>query len=288
MKKIAILGLGEMGVRMAARLIAAEHDVVVYNRSAGRSNTLAGATARATPREAAQDADIVISMVTDDTASRAVWLDEKNGALRGIGQGALAIESSTVTPAWIDELSRLVRAHGCELLDAPVLGSRPQAEAGALIYLMGGSAGAVERARPIVMAMGSALHHVGPIGAGVTMKLAVNALFGVQVAALAEVVGLLENAGFQRGAALDVLAAMPVTSPALHGIGALVAARRYQPMFPIDLVEKDFRYALDTARVCRSEAPVIAAARTVYAQARERGLGGHNIAAVAKLYERAQ
>ncbi|WP_428261447.1 NAD(P)-dependent oxidoreductase [Haliangium sp.] len=286
MNEISILGLGAMGSRMAQRLLAAGHAVTVYNRTLARIQPLLdrGATAAATPREAATGADLVIAMVTDDDASRALWCGP-DGALAGLAPGAIAIESSTLTPAWVRTLDEQVRARDAHLLDAPVAGSRPQAEAGALIYLVGGPASALDRARPALAAMAGAIHHVGPVGAGATVKLAVNALFGVQVAALAELLGVLARADIEPARAVELLTAMPVTSPALAGVGALMAARSFAPQFPIDLVEKDLGYLEANAAQVAAEVPTTRAVREVYAQAQRAGHGGDNIAAVARLFE---
>lgn len=286
MSKIAILGLGAMGSRMARSLIQKGHDVVVYNRTAERVTPLVaeGARSAGTPREAAEGADVVIGMVTDDRASAALWLDERTGAASALGADTIAIESSTLTPGWVHELAGVVAARGAAFLDAPVVGSRPQAEAAALIYLVGGPLDALERARGILAAMGSAIHHVGPVGAGTVMKLAVNGLFGIQVAALAEMLGMVERAGLDRARVVELLGSMPVTSPALKGIGGLMAARAFAPMFPIDLVEKDFGYIVATAQRLGAATPTAAAVRAVYAQAQQQGHGSDNIAAVAQMF----
>ena len=287
MKTIAFLGLGAMGQRMAARLLQAGYRVRAYNRSAEPRQQLArqGATCVATPREAVREADAVISMVTDDQAARAVWLHPETGALGGLPAGALAIESSTVTIGWVRELSAAVTAVGARFLDAPVAGSRPQADAGRLIFLVGGL-GTLDNApdvRQLLSSMGLAVHAVGPVGTGALMKLVVNGFFGVQVAALGELLGLAERGGIPRGAAAEVLASMPITSPALQGIGALMAQGRFAPMFPIDLVAKDFGYIVDAGGQA-AQMPMAAAAAEVYERARTAGLGSANIAGVAQLY----
>jgi 3-hydroxyisobutyrate dehydrogenase len=117
------------------------------------------------------------------------------------------------------------------------------------------------------------------------MKLAVNGLFGIQVVALAEMLGVLEKSGLGRAQAVELLASMPVTSPALKGIGGLIAARAFAPMFPIDLVEKDFGYIVETAQHPGAATPTAAAVRAVYAQAQRQGHGGDNIAAVMQMFE---
>lgn len=288
MTKVAILGLGAMGARMARRVLDAGHDVAVYNRTAERARPLVelGARLGATPAAAADGADIVISVVTDDAAARAVWLHPEHGAVRSLRADAVAVESSTVTPAWVDELRAAIDDVGAELLDAPVAGSRPQAEAGQLIYLVGGSADALDRVRPVLTTMGQAVHHVGEIGAGTVMKLAVNAIFGIQVAALAEMLGMVTRAGIDMERAVGILGAMPITSPALKGVGGLIAAGKYAPMFPIDLVEKDFRYIEACARSVEAQVPTAAAVWAVYDQARSAGFGADNIAGVAQLFVR--
>jgi len=284
---IAILGLGAMGARMAARLLDTDHDVTVYNRSMERARDLVakGARVAETPRQAAEGRDIVISCVRDDDASRAVWLDPDRGALAALGKDAIAIESSTLTVPWTRELAATAAERGVRFVDAPVAGSRPQAEAGQLLYLAGGEPETVDAVRDVLLAMGQAVHHCGPSGSGMVMKLAVNALFGIQVAALAEVLGMTRKAGISDSQATEVLGAMPVTSPALKGIGGLMTARTFAPMFPIDLVEKDLGYVVATTSSLGGESPVTAAVRAVYGRAKDEGLGGDNITGVVKVFE---
>jgi len=139
MSKVAFLDLGAMGSRMAANLLKAGHTVTVWNRSPAAAEALVASGARkaSSPKEAAKGADFVFAIVRDDDASQNVWLDSANGALAGMHPGAVAIESSTLTPEWIRELSEHFRAKGISLLDAPVSGSRPQAESAQLVYLIG-------------------------------------------------------------------------------------------------------------------------------------------------------
>jgi 3-hydroxyisobutyrate dehydrogenase len=283
--RVAVLGLGAMGSRMAARLLGAGHEVSVYNRSSGplRDLEAAGAVAGKTPRAAAEGAEIAIAMVRDNEASRAIWCDEQDGALNGLHTGAIAIESSTLTPGWAKELATLVHKTGAGFLDAPVVGSRPQADAGQLIYLVGGDANIFDRARSILSALGGATHHVGPVGAGTTLKLAVNALFGIQVAAVAELLALLRNSDGHLAAMTEVLASLPVTSPAAKGALSLMQAKLDAPLFPIDLVEKDFAYALGQSSA--AALPMTAAGRELFAKAKAEGLAALNITAISRLYQ---
>jgi 3-hydroxyisobutyrate dehydrogenase len=239
----------------------------------------------ATPRAAAEGVAVVISMVRDDEASRAVWLDEATGAINSLAGGAVAIESSTLTPGWVRALAERVHARGASFLDAPVLGTRPQAEAKQLIYLVGGAAGALERVAPLLAATSSAVHHLGDVGAGATMKLAVNTLYGVQVAIWAETLALLEAQGIAAADAVQLLNTLPTTSPALQGAGRLMATGSYAPMFPIELVAKDFGYALALAEALGAAAPTLAAVAALYAEAEARGYGNHNIVGVKQLFD---
>jgi 3-hydroxyisobutyrate dehydrogenase-like beta-hydroxyacid dehydrogenase len=285
--RIAILGLGAMGSRMAKRLLQAGFTVAVYNRSSSPIDELvrAGAIDGKTPRMAAQGAEMVIAMVRDDEASRAIWCDERDGAAIGLGSAAIAIESSTLTPRWVKELASGIRATGAAFLDAPVVGSRPQADAGQLIHLVGGDEKVFEHARKVFSSLGGAAHHVGPIGCGSTLKLVVNTLFGTQVAVLAELLALLRCSGGDPAALAEILSSLPVTSPAAKGALALMLKQLDAPLFPIDLVEKDFAYTLAHAGMACSELPLTRAAHGLFAKAKAEGLEKLNITALGRLYQ---
>lgn len=284
MSNVAVLGLGAMGSRMAAALLRAGHAVTVWNRTAARADGLVGARLAASPRAAVAGAEVAIAMLRDDTASRAVWLDPAAGALGGLAQGAIAIECSTLTPAWIAELAETAGGHGVGFLDAPVLGSRPQAEAAQLIHLVGGDAAVLARAEPILRAIGGTIHHAGRAGAGAALKLAANTLFAIQVAAMAEVIGLLRGSGVEVAQAIDILGATPVASPAAKGAGAAMLAGAFAPLFPVDLVEKDLAYAAQAADAGGRRMPLAAAARQVMQAAIAQGLGDDNLTGIVRLY----
>lgn len=286
MAKIGFLGLGAMGSRMASNLIANGHKVTVYNRTATACVPLKekGAAVASTPREAAKNAEFIISMVTDDNAARSIWRDEKNGALAEVQKSSVIIESSTVTPAWVKNLSEHAAKKGAEFIDAPVVGSRPQAEAGQLIYLVGGEKSVLDKVQPILLAMGTAVHHVGGAGSGAMMKLAVNTLFGIQVAAWAETLSWLEKAGIAAGDAVNILNTLPTTSPALQGIGKLMAAGNDDPLFPISLVAKDFGYATQFAHDQHSKSPIADSVAQLFSEARDSGFADRNIVAIKKYF----
>lgn len=284
MANVTVLGLGAMGSRMAVRLLDAGHRVTVWNRSPDRAEPLAarGALVAASPGEGVEDAEFAIAMLRDDEASREIWLGQ-SGALAGLPGGAIAIESSTLTVGWVRELSERCQAHGTLFLDAPVAGSRPQAEAGQLIHLVGGEAGVVARAEPVLKAMGGALHHAGPAGSGAALKLALNTLFGIQVASVAELLPMLRRAGVDAERAIDILGQTPVMSPAAKGAAAGMLARAFAAQFPVELVEKDFGYLLAAA----GNAPLSKATRAVFKQAMDHGFGDDNLTGVIRLYEAA-
>ena len=287
MSKVAFLGLGAMGSRMAGRLLAAGHEVIVWNRSAERTAPLIdqGARAAGTPAEAASGAEIVIAMLRDDDASEIVWCDSETGAAVGMAEGALAIECGTLTVDWTRRLGAVLAARGLRFIDAPLAGSLPQAEAGQLIFFAGGEGKTLKAAQPLLLTMGSAVHHAGPaVGSGMAVKLMVNALFGLQVAAVAEALALGEALGVPAHKGADILGETPVLSPVAKAAAAAMVARAYPPMFPIDLVEKDFGCVTATAEAAGTTVPLSQAARAVFAQAKAAGYGGDNITGVAQLY----
>lgn len=285
MSKLAVLGLGAMGSRMAARLLQAGHQVTVWNRSPAAAEVLvnAGAGLASTPREAAAGADFVIAMLRDDEASRQVWLEQETGALAGMRKGAIAIESSTLSKAWVVELGEAVQAAGVAFLEAPVSGSRPQAEAGQLIYFVGGAEETVRLAEPLLKVMGSTIHYVGVAGAGAITKLATNALLGIQVVTMAEIIALLKRSAIDVDDALRAIAGTVVCSPFARRVAEGMLAEDFAPQFPVELVAKDFGYVLAAAGSPRS-APTMAAVHQVFAEAEKRGFGAEHLTAVVKLF----
>ena len=283
--KIAVLGLGAMGSRMAIRWLNAGYQVIVWNRTSDKTEALKAENAEvaATPRDAAHKADVVVAMVRDNEASQQVWLDERAGALHGLNGGTIAIESSTLSPDWIVELSGRISEIGVSFIEAPVLGTRPQAEAGQLIYLAGGDPSILEKIKPLLAATSRAIHHMDAVGSAAAMKLAVNAQYGVQVAIWAEMLALLERLEIAPENAVEILNTLPTTSPTMQIAGKLLAAKKYDPMFPIELVEKDLSYGLKLAENIKLNTPVLEVVRSVYAQAKDQGYGGDNIVGVAQL-----
>ena len=284
-ENVALLGLGTMGAGMAANLLKAGVSLTVYNRTAAKAQELvrAGARLASVPVEAAKGASIVIGMLSDDAASREVWLG-KDGALEGVGmnsgKGVILIESSTVSPAWIAELAGLAAQHGAELLDAPVTGSRMQAEAGQLSFLVGGSGRALEVATPVLKVMSKEIVYLGPVGSGAKMKLINNFLCGVQVASLAEGLTWIERSGLDREKALSILKAGAPGSPLLGAISARMVNHDYTVNFLLKLMTKDLQYAQAAAASCDVNLKTAEVARSLFEAAIAKGFGEADMASV--------
>jgi 3-hydroxyisobutyrate dehydrogenase len=279
--RIAFLGLGLMGSGMARRLIAAEFSVAVYNRDRAKAHDFAGLGAEiaASPRAAASGAAVIISMVADDTASRAVWLGP-DGALAAAEPEALVIECSTLSIDWIGELADTCQTRGLAFLDAPVTGSRTQAATGELNFLVGGDAAVLNRARPVLTAMSRSIVHLGPVGSGARVKLINNFVCGVQVAAMAEAIALIERCGLERAPSLEILTSGAPGSPLVKTISGRMTAPDYTPHFLARLMAKDLRYAIQIADDCSLELETARAALTQFQRAVAGGHGDKDIAAV--------
>ena len=284
MKSIAVLGLGSMGAGMARRLLKAGYEVTVYNRTRERAEALAadGAKAAASPKLAAERADMVICMVADDNASRAAWTGEA-GALAAARPGAILMDSSTLSVAWVRELAAAAAAHGCPFIEAPVTGSKPQAEAGELLFLAGGEAETLDAVRPVLATMSRAIVHLGPVGSGATMKLVNNFLSGVQAAALAEALAVIEHSGLNRDAAFDILANGAPGSPLVKGVGRRMMARDYRVNFALRLMLKDLTYAVAEGARNGVTLKMGEAARDKFRAAAAAGSGDKDFAAIAEL-----
>lgn len=282
MQTVTLMGVGTMGSGMAGRLLAAGFPLTLWNRTAARAKPLvdAGATLASSPREAASGADIIISMLADDEASRGVWLGE-SGALAGARPGTVLIESSTVTTTWIDELAAAAARAACDLLDAPVTGSRSHAAGGQLLFLAGGDGAVLDRARPVLAAMGRETIHLGPIGSGARLKLINNFMCGVQTASLAEALALVEASGLDRTQALAVLSNGAPGSPLVKAVSGRMAAREYiPPHFALALLKKDLVYASREGSIHGVPLETAEAAQRVLQRAIDAGDGDRDMAAV--------
>jgi 3-hydroxyisobutyrate dehydrogenase len=280
-ESVAVLGLGTMGAGMAANLLKARFSLAVYNRTKDKARDLIGSGARfaSTPSEAVGDASIVISMLADDAASREVWMG-RDGALASVKEGAILIESSTVSPAWIVEFAEAAIQKGAKLLDAPVTGSRIQAETGQLSFLIGGDQATLEAATPALKAMSKEIIHLGPVGSGAKMKLINNFLCGVQIASLAEALVWIERSGLDVAKALAILKAGAPGSPLLNAISARMTAHDYSVNFLLRLMAKDLLYAEDEASHSNVYLKTAEAARSLFEIAAAEGFADKDMSSV--------
>jgi 3-hydroxyisobutyrate dehydrogenase len=270
---------------MAGRLLDAGYPLSVYNRTPGKAEALVarGAKVSASPREAVADAAVVISMLADVVVCRDVWLG-RGEALEGAAPGTILVESSTVTVEWVHELDRAAREHGCELVDAPVTGSKPQAAAGQLLFLAGGSDAALGRINPVLRAMGRDVVHVGPVGSGARLKLINNFLSGVQTASLAEALSLIERSGLDQQKALGVLTEGAPGSPLVKLLSGRMVSRQYDPQFVLRLMAKDLRYAVAEADHQALDLDMGRAALRVFEHAVAAGQGDEDMSAVVEQF----
>ncbi len=285
-KNICILGAGEMGSRITRRLLDADYNVRLYNRSQKNPILTDNTNIKYcnTPAAAVNNADLVISMLSDDNAAQSVWLDEKTGAITAMKKNAIALESSTLSVNFINKLGNIFKRKNIEFIDGPVVGSRPQAESGSLIYLAGGCKTTLNKIRPVLKHLSSTVHHTGQTGSGCIIKLAVNACFASQVALIGEVLGLLEKSGINKKHSVELLNQLPVTSPALQGIGNLIASDNTHPLFPIDLTVKDLSYVLQQANQLNAHMPATRTILASFRAAADNGYGKNNISGISQLY----
>jgi len=284
---VAILGLGTMGAGMAGRLLAAGFPLTVYNRSLAKTEPFSskGAFAASTPREAASRADVVISMVADDIASRDVWLGEK-GALAGAKRGAVLIESSTLSVGWVEELAAAAEQAGCRFLDAPVTGTKPHAASGELLFLVGGSVDVLESVRPVLSVMSREVIHLGPLGSGAMMKLVNNFVCGVQAASFAEGLAMVEAAGLDQAKAVRILTEGAPGSGIVKRVAAQLGVEGGDPNFAVRLMAKDLAYAVKEASGKRIQLQTGASALEIFKQAVASGHGDEDFSAVTKVFRR--
>ena len=281
--KVAVLGLGIMGFGMARELTRKGFDVSVWNRNPAKAAPLlAHARAGATPADTVRDADLALAMLAHDDASRAVWLGP-DGALAAMKAGAVAMESSTLTVEWVRELAGEAGKRGVEFLDAPVTGSKVHAESGALSFLVGGAAEALERVRPALAAMGGNIAHVGPTGSGALVKLINNFMCGVQVASLAEALAMAERSGLDVRQVAAVLAAGSPGSPLVRMIGQRMVDRAYEPNFFVPLMAKDLSYAQREFARAGIELKSAEVARAPFLAAADAGFADRDIASIVEL-----
>jgi 3-hydroxyisobutyrate dehydrogenase len=273
-----------MGHGMAVNLLKAGFPLTVYNRTREKAEPLVaqGATIAGTPSEAAKGADVVISILADDNASRAAWLGP-NGALDAMSKGSVVIECGTLSPEWIAELDQQTKSRGISLVEAPVTGSRPQAEAGQLTFLCGTEPATLDTVRPVLEAMSKAIVHLGPIGSGGQLKLINNFLCAVQVASFAEALAWIERTNLNRTQALDMLKSGAPGSGIFNAMSERMTARTYEVNFLLRLLCKDIRYAQAAAAGHGVTLTTAAVTEQLFNKAEQQGLGEKDMSAVVEV-----
>jgi len=272
MPRIAFIGLGRMGHGMAGRYLDAGFSVVVFNRSKAKAQALIARGARwaTSPKDAATDADAVVTMVADDAASRSVWLGQ-DGAAAAMKPGAIAIECSTVSYAHALELSRELRGRGLIYIDSPVTGLPDAAASGKLTLLVGAEPADLEKARPFLAPLCSTIRHFGAVGSGTVYKLINNLMGAIQIAGIAEGLAIAEQAGLDIKLVLEAIESGVAASPQVVRHSRRMAARNFAGAnFTAALRHKDAAYAVALAEQLLSATPVMGrAAVEAYQRAKE-------------------
>jgi len=273
MTKVAFIGLGRMGHGMAGRYLDTGFSVAVWNRSKAKAEDLIARGARwaASPSDAADGADAVVTMVADDAASRAVWLGN-DGAAAKMKSGALAIECSTVSYQHALDLSRELRGRGFVYVDCPVTGLPDAAAAGKLTLLVGAAPADLEKARPYLAPLSTTIRHFGAVGSGTVFKLINNLMGAVQIASLAEGIAIAEQAGLDMKLVAESLSTGAVASPQVVRHSKRMVTRDFSgASFTASLRHKDAAYAVRLAESLLPGVPVSRAALAAYEEAKARG-----------------
>jgi 3-hydroxyisobutyrate dehydrogenase/2-hydroxy-3-oxopropionate reductase len=259
--KVAVVGTGRMGSAMARAIARGDGELLLYNRTPEKARPLAeelGAALVGSPAEAAASADVCITMLADGAAVASVW-DGDDGLVSNARRGSVLVDMSTVPPDTLEPYAARVRERGAGLLDAPVSGSTQLAESGSLTIMAGGEAQDLERARPVLERIAKTVHHVGPLGSGSAMKLAVNAVIFALNNAVSEALVMAERAGINRALAYEIIATSAAGAPFIgYKRQAFVEPEAAPVGFSLDLAAKDL--ALITAFADRLRVPVAQAA----------------------------
>src|SRR5271156_1925132 len=284
---VGLIGLGLMGKPMGRNLLKAGFPLVVWNRTAARADDLVseGAKLAANPRETAAAADVLISIVSDPPALEEV-LWGAQGALDGLRRGSIYMDSSTISPELARRVAAACAERGVDFLDAPVTGGTWGAKKGELVFMIGGKAEALERVRPVLEAMGKKFLLLGPNGAGQTVKLGMNLLLALQVDAFAEALALVTAAGVPAERLMEGLQSSMARSGGLDVKAPMMVKGEFPASFPLRLMHKDVRLALELAREHGVTLPAGAAAYATYTSVMNASTDDPDFAAVARFWKR--
>ncbi len=284
MANLGFVGLGLMGSRIAKKFLDAGHTVTGYNRTPEKAQWLvdAGMKWADSPRAAAENSEIIFSMVSDTNALAQV-ADE---IIAGLSAGKIYVDMSTVSPRLIRELAERVKQKGAQMLEAPVSGSIPAIQAGTLVPFVGGDADALERVRPILETCAQKIVHVGTAGQGMAMKVAINANLAPQLVTLFETLLLAEKNGIPRAQALDALLNSVAASGLAKYRAPFILKMPEEVWFSINMMQKDLLIALELGREVGMSLPTVAYANELLTQARAMGYGEADFAALFFVVER--
>ena len=281
MARVAFLGLGTMGRGMVSNLVAAGHSVVTWNRTRGSVEAESlGARSASSISEAVSGAEIVMYCLADDDAVRAVVID--GDLATAVDSTATVIDLSTISPEASEEERLRFSDRGISFLDAPVFGSKGEAESGGLWVVAGGDRDVFDRVRAVLSAIAESVHYMGGAGSGVRMKLVGNLLVASQLLALGEALSLARSAGLDLKAVLGVVAVTDFRSPIFDGVGAAVLAGDYSPSFALHLMQKDAGLIQGFAGDLGAPVTAVDAARVYIDRAIESGWGNENASALIK------
>lgn len=287
MARLGYIGLGTMGGRVTKRLLDAGHTVTGYNRTRTKAQWLidAGMQWAETPRQVAQAADVVFSMVTNTAALQQVT-DGPDGLLAGLGPGKIYCDMSTVSPAFSRTLADRVAAAGAQMLDVPVSGSVITLEQGNLSLMVGGDEATFEQIKPILLDIGPKVNYVGKNGLAVLMKIAINLSLPVQILSFSEGLLLAEKGGIPREVALETMLNSVVASPALKYRAPFVLQMPDEAWFDVDMMQKDVLLALEMGRELDVPLPSVALTNEILTAARAMGLAKEDFATIFKVMAR--
>jgi 3-hydroxyisobutyrate dehydrogenase-like beta-hydroxyacid dehydrogenase len=284
MANLGFIGLGTMGGPMVKRLLDAGHTMTGYNRTRSRGEWLIDLGMRwgETPRAVAEAADVTLTMLANTEALQAVT-SGPNGLLEGLRPGSIYIDMSTVSPAASQELAARVADRGAQMLDAPVSGSVVTLEAGQLSIMVGGERETFEKTRPILQDIGPTVNYVGRNGLAVMMKVAINLSLPVQILSFCESILLAEKGGIPRETAVEVLLNSVVASPALKYRVPLILDPPQQPLFDVNMIQKDLPLALEMGRELQVPLPTTTITNEWLTAARAMGMADQDFAVLFKV-----
>jgi 2-hydroxy-3-oxopropionate reductase len=285
-QKIGLIGLGLMGRPMGMNLLKAGHSLTVWNRTASRAEELvaAGAKLAKSPEEVAAASDFLLTMVSDPPALEEV-LWGKNGAMQGLKRGSIYVDSSTISPSLARKIATACEERGVEFLDAPVTGGDWGAKKGELVFMVGGEESTLKKAEPILGVMGKKWFHLGPHGAGQTIKLAMNMILALQVEILAEALALVTKAGIAGEKLVEVMQSSMARAGVLDVKAPNLLKGEYVPSFPLRLMYKDLNLAMDLAKQLGVTLPAGTAARDTYGAVKNAAKEDLDYSAVMKFWK---